>query len=397
MIRLNGASSTRGLILILATSGFASTFSGRAVEPMIGLIARDLATSAETIALLSAAFALPYAFIQPILGPVGDALGKERIMKMCLAVLVVALIGSMIAPNAMVLFSMRILAGLAAGGVVPLAIALVGDQVDMAQRQIAISRFLVAIITGQLAGSSLAGLLAEQVGWRGVFAVSTALMVVAFAATLGGLKGGSAGGRVDVALVALRYRDILANPRARALFLFVFAEGMAVFGVFPYIAPLLEASGQGGPTEAGIALGGFAIGGLAYSALVGWMLARLGLGRMLIAGGMFGAAALLTIGLAGDWRVGAAAMVVLGLGFYMLHNSFQTQVTEVAPQARGSAVALHAFSYFSGQALGVVAIGAGLRTVGLFPSMTLAAVVILGVGLVAAATLTLSADQPRGR
>ncbi len=36
----------------------------------------------------------------------------------------------------------------------------------------------------------------------------------------------------------------------------------------------------------------------------------------------------------------------------MLHNSFQTQVTEVAPQARGSAVALHAFSFFSGQQSG---------------------------------------------
>jgi len=29
------------------------------------------------IVLLAAAFALPYAFIQPILGPVADALGKE--------------------------------------------------------------------------------------------------------------------------------------------------------------------------------------------------------------------------------------------------------------------------------------------------------------------------------
>ena len=29
--------SSRNLILILATSGFASTFSGRAVEPMVGV------------------------------------------------------------------------------------------------------------------------------------------------------------------------------------------------------------------------------------------------------------------------------------------------------------------------------------------------------------------------
>ena len=71
----------RNLILILATSGFASTFSSRAVEPMVGVIARDLGTDVQTAALLSAAFALPYAFVQPILGPVGDAVGKERVMK----------------------------------------------------------------------------------------------------------------------------------------------------------------------------------------------------------------------------------------------------------------------------------------------------------------------------
>ena len=37
----------RSFIWILASSGFASTFSGRAVEPMVGIIARDLATPFE--------------------------------------------------------------------------------------------------------------------------------------------------------------------------------------------------------------------------------------------------------------------------------------------------------------------------------------------------------------
>ena len=52
-------------------------------------------------------------------------------------------------------------------------------------------------------------------------------------------------------------------------------------------------------------------------------------------------------------------MLGMGLGFYMLHNTFQAQVTEVAPKARASAVALHAFSFFCGQALGVVLMGVG--------------------------------------
>ena len=162
----------RNLILILSAGGFASTFSSRAVEPMVGIIARDLATSPQTIALLSAAFALPYAFIQPILGPVGDALGKERVIKVALALLLATLAGAMAAPDTTVLFALRIVSGAAAGGAVPLSLALIGDRVAMEDRQVALSRYLVAVIVGQLAGSSLAGLMAEAVGWRGVFGIS---------------------------------------------------------------------------------------------------------------------------------------------------------------------------------------------------------------------------------
>jgi predicted MFS family arabinose efflux permease len=385
--------SSRNLILILAVSGFASTFSSRAVEPMVGIIARDLNAATQTIALLSAAFALPYAFIQPVLGPIGDALGKERVMKVALALLFLALLGSVFAPNAAMLFGLRIIAGAAAGGAVPLSIALIGDRVEMAQRQVALSRYLVAIIIGQLAGSSFAGLLAEMLGWRGVFGLSTVMMACALAATVIGFRGARPGGNFDMGKALLRYRDILSNPRALALFGFVFVEAIALFGIFPYIAPLLEERGGGGATEAGFAIGGFAVGGLVYSALVTWMLRRLGIGRILLGGGVFAGFALVILGLGGDWKVDAIAMLLMGLGFYMLHNTFQAQVTEVAPGARASAVALHAFSFFCGQALAVILMGLGLRTVGLTASTTVAALTILGVGLTASVVLVRPAAQ----
>jgi predicted MFS family arabinose efflux permease len=362
--------SSRNLILILATSGFASTFSGRAVEPMVGIIARDLGSTAQTIALLSAAFALPYAFIQPVLGPIGDALGKERVMKVALALLFLALACSIFAPNAATLFTLRIIAGAAAGGAVPLSIALIGDRVEMAQRQVALSRYLVAVIVGQLAGSSFA------------------MVALAFAATAIGFRGTLPGGRFDLQSALLRYRDILSNPRALTLFSLVFVEAIAIFGIFPYVAPLLEERGGGGAAEAGFAIGGFAIGGLIYSALVTWMLRRLGIGRILLGGGFFAGAALVVLGLGGDWRLDAVALLLMGLGFYMLHNTFQAQVTEVAPGARASAVALHAFSFFCGQALGVVLMGFGLRTIGLTGATGIAALIIVGVGLTASVLLT---------
>jgi hypothetical protein len=51
-------------------------------------------------------------------------------------------------------------------------------------------------------------------------------------------------------------------------------------------------------------------------------------------------------------------------------------------------VALHAFSFFCGQALGVVLMGFGLRNIGLTGATFGAALVILSVGLAASILLT---------
>jgi YNFM family putative membrane transporter len=46
-------------------------------------------------------------------------------------------------------------------------------------------------------------------------------------------------------------------------------------------------------------------------------------------------------------------VAAVGAGFYMLHTTVQTNVTQVAPEERGSAVALFATFLFLGQACGV--------------------------------------------
>lgn len=387
--RVTASTSPTRLILVLAAGGFASTFAGRVAEPLVGVLARDFATSPATVALLSTAFALPYALIQPVLGPVGDALGKERVVATCLGILTLALLLSPVTSDIRVLFALRMLAGAAAGGVIPLALAMMGDRIPMDRRQVAIGRFLVAVILGQLAGSTVSGLIEAQIGWRGVFVLSAAIAAAGAAAVLAGFSGSlrGKGGRFAVGPALVRYRAILGNPRARVLFAAVFVEAIAVFGIFPHLAHLIEARGEGGPREAGLVLAGFAAGGLLYSLSVGLLLRFLGQTRMLMAGGAVSGGALMMVGLAGAWQLDALALVALGLGFYMLHNTYQVQVTEVAPEARASAVALHAFSFFCGQALGVAVLGLGLETLGQFGALALCAAAILILGLVTARRL----------
>jgi predicted MFS family arabinose efflux permease len=71
----------------------------------------------------------------------------------------------------------------------------------------------------------------------------------------------------------------------------------------------------------------------------------------------------------------------------MLHAVIQIYASELAPAARGSAMALHSFFFFLGQAVGPVLYGAGLNSIGLNPVMYVGAGVLFATGLVCAQKL----------
>jgi predicted MFS family arabinose efflux permease len=51
--------------------------------------------------------------------------------------------------------------------------------------------------------------------------------------------------------------------------------------------------------------------------------------------------------------LGPPAIALIGLGYYMLHTTLQTNATQMAPEARGLAVSFFAFALFTGQSVGV--------------------------------------------
>jgi MFS family permease len=315
-----------------------------------------------------------------VLGPIGDAIGKRRVIRACLGLLALTLLASAASPDLASLTVMRVLAGAAAGGVFPLTIALIGDQVPLERRQIALSRLLVAGLTGWAGGGLLAVLVAPLVGWRGVLVV-TAGVALAAMLVLRERDAVLAGHRLNLADTLTRYRGILGMKAARVLYGAVFVEGALVFGVFPFLAPLFIARGLGGAAEAGYALAGFAAGGFLFGALAPWLLRRFGQAGVMMLGGALAALGLAALALLPFVAAAAGGCLLLGLGFYMIHSAIQTRVTEVAPQARGSAVALHAFSFFLGQSLGPVVLGLGWVLAGPAPTLLAAAAGLVALAL----------------
>ncbi len=346
------------LLLILACACFVGSFSIRMVDPLVPAIASDLATAEANVSLLASAFAIPYALVQPVLGPIGDRVGKTRVIKTCLFGLLIATGLTVIAQSIEAMFVARVLGGLAGGGIIPLAFAVVGDNVPFERRQVALSQVLTASIAAILAGTIGTGFLATLIGWRGVFALATALSGLVFLVAMLALKPSdparnreqSAASRAGLFEV---YGRVLANPRSHICYAAVFLEGVLVLGLLPYVASLLAARGAGDVFEAGIVLAGFAIGGLAYAQIGSRLVGRIGgVGNLIRAGAVFITLGYLGVSLQGSWPFEAAAFVLFGIGFYSIHNSLQTQATELAPQHRGASVALFAFFFFLGQSAG---------------------------------------------
>lgn len=349
----------RRLLSTIALGAFSATLVTRITDPLVSVLASSLGSTTTRVALLASAFALPFALIQPILGPVGDALGKRRIITACLGLLAVLLVLSALAWNLETLLVLRTLSGLAAGGVMPLCIALVGDSVPMQDRQVALSRLIAFSIGGQIAGGSVAGLLEPYLGWRGVMIAAAIVAVCGMTALLFGARshGPEPRQRFDPLAAAHRYGQLLRMPAARVLYGSVAVEGGLVFGSFPYFAPTLQHRGLGGTAEAGLAVAAFGLGGLVYAVIARAVLRQIGQGPMVILGGALCLTAFLGFGFARDPWLFVGAGLPLGTGMYMIHNSIQTRVTELSPTARGSAVALHAFHFYVGQTLGPVVYG----------------------------------------
>jgi predicted MFS family arabinose efflux permease len=376
--------SVRRVLTIAAFANFTSSLFMRAIDPLIPQVAIDLSTDPSTVALLTTAFALPYAMLQPVLGPLADMVGKTRLMTICVALLVVNAFAGAAAPNFGFLFATRLATGAAAGGIFPIALALAGDLVPVQQRQVAVSRLLAAGMMGNLLGTPGAGLAGDLLGWRAFLAFIGVLCTGALITSVFGFRGVETKRTgLDLATAARGYSAIFHNPLAKFCFGTVFLEGVFLMGLFPYVALLQrESGGDGRAAIAGLIIGAFALGGVVYSLSVSRLLTWIGEQGLMRTGAAFVACGLLAVALRLTWPYEAMIFMALGCGFYMMHGVIQIYATDLAPTARGSAAAIHSGSFCLGMAIGPVYYGYGLASAGLTATVALSAAVILATGMV---------------
>jgi predicted MFS family arabinose efflux permease len=380
-LRPRSAAAPREAIQLLALAGFNAGISHRSVEPMLPKLADEFATSVSAASIVMTTYAFAYAGSLLLLGPLGDRYGKLRVVAIGMALAGLASLGCAAAWDLGSLAALRLATGMFASASVALGMAYIGDVVPIGERQTTIAHFIAGSMLGQMLGPLVGGAFTDWVGWRMSFAALGAVFLgVAVILTIRTAPGWAAP-RCGPFRPFDVYRSLWSKLAMRWLFAVGTAETLFFFGAYAFLGAFLKARFDVSFTTVGLILAGYGLGGLLYSSTARVLIRLLGERGLVAAGGTLGGAMFVVVVLVPYLAITLACTIALGLAFYLLHNTIQLKATEVAPEARGTAVALYATAWALGQAIGIAAIGVVVATFGYAPAIMVCGLAFAALGL----------------
>jgi YNFM family putative membrane transporter len=377
-------------IVLLSVAAFAAAANMRVLDPLLIQLSNEFHVSVGTASIASTLFLLANGVFVLVHGPFGDRHGKMPIVAIACIAAAVCCIGSALSMSLGMLAGARFLTGVTSSAIIPLAIAWLGDNVGYDKRQATLARFLTGQTLGLMTGSAMGGALGEWLGWRAVFWVLASIYIAAGAALFVVMRArpdiAKPGDRAPGSMVS-QMVGVLSRPWARTVIIVVALEGGVFWGCFTFVGTDLHLRFGLGFSAVGLAVAAFGAGGFVYVTMAQYLVRLLGERGLVLWGGTGLGASFALLALAPNPIFAFAAIVMCGITFYMLHNTLQTNGTQMAPEARGSALALFALCLFVGQAIGVPVAAPIVDRYGAVPIFWFAAVFLPVLSLYFAAAL----------
>lgn len=351
------------LLRAVAAATFVIFFQAFMVAPILPQLGEAFAASPERVGLIVPAYLIPYGVATLVYGLLADRLGIWRVMAGSMTGFAVLTALTATAGSVEQLALWRMLTGLGASGVVPLGLVLVGRLFPYERRGRPLGWLFGAMAGGMAFGSTFGALLEPSIGWRGLFlvvAAAGAAILFVLRRSRGIVPGATAAG-TDLGTLLRGYRDLLASPRGRRTYVYVFLNSVFHSGVFTWLGLYFERRYGLGPIGVGLALLGYGIPGFLLGPIIGRVADRRGRGRLLPLGLFLGAVAAATLILDVPLLLAVVAVTVLSLGYDMTQPLFAGIVTGLGGQRPGQAMGLNVCLLFTGFGLGSLLFGAMLR------------------------------------
>ncbi len=162
-------------------------------------IKQDLRISDSQIGLLSFAGAVCYAVFGLLAGRLTDVWSRPKVLALSVGIYAVATSAGGLVTSFWQLFAARGLIGLGDAGSVPSKYSMIGDMVRPTHRASVLALIQAGVGIGTIGGIAIAGVLADQIGWRATFfwmgAPGIVLMLLILAVVREPGRGGFDGAR----------------------------------------------------------------------------------------------------------------------------------------------------------------------------------------------------------
>lgn len=370
------------VILLLAWGGFLSMAFQRVCDAMLPQLSATFQVTSGQAAYSIAGFAIAYGAMQLVFGPLGDRFGKLHVIAWATISTTFTSIGTALVDSFALLIVLRVLTGVTVAGIVPLAMAWIGDTVSYEHRQATLARFLTGTTLGMVGGQVIGGAFADTIGWQWAFVALAALSALVGVRLLHWARRFERHTHADssVPLSARasieRYLSVARLPWARVVLVVAAVEGLILFGGWAFVPTYLHDRFGLSLTAAGAVASVFGLGGLAYTLVARRLVMALQERGLVAAGGALLCVAFTMITFGPTWLWTVPASFIAGLGLYMMHATLQTHATQMAPQMRGTAVSLFSFSILAGQSIGVAGASSLIDHVGAFWLFAAAAIAL---------------------
>jgi predicted MFS family arabinose efflux permease len=333
----------------LVAACFLSNFDRFTVGPVLIAVATGLQVRLSATAAVAGGYAAAYGLSQPVWGILSDRFGRLPILRGALLAAALAGVVSALMPALWPLIVIRTVTGGCFGAVVPASLTYIGDTIPVSRRQGALSDLMSALGVSTAIAMVFSGVVTHFAGWRPVFALPAAAAGVV-ALLLRRLPEPPR----RPAAPATRYRPlrtVLSERWSYVVMVLGLLEGGVLLGCMPFLPPALQAHGLSA-ARAGAVVGLYGVGILVFTRMVKRLTTRRPAWALIVVGGVAMGAGYLVA--ADRQTIPAIAMtaVLLGAGWAFMHSTLQTWATTVAPEARGTGVAMFAAALFVGSAAG---------------------------------------------
>jgi EmrB/QacA subfamily drug resistance transporter len=199
------ATSVRVPFAVIVLAMLPAVLDQTILSTALPTIAADLGT-VKDLSWVVSAYVIAAASTTPLWGKLGDRYGRKLLLEIALAAFVGASAVCGLAQDINVLIAVRAVQGAAAGGLMTLAMASVGDLVSPRERGRYQGYIAAVFALATVVGPLLGGLLVEHASWRLVFYVNLPIGLIALAgmhAKLSAPETAHSGAPLDAAGAAL--------------------------------------------------------------------------------------------------------------------------------------------------------------------------------------------------